>query len=104
VTQLLAVCSTAYPTMTMTDELVLLWKQMLADTDAELATSNLKHHIMTSKFPPTIADIARQPERDDSHYSNYKQLTATHLLQLQEAKTKSVPMPEDKFKEWLKNE
>lgn len=91
-TQLLAVCSTAYPTMTLTDEFVALWKKMLVDVDAELASNNLKQHIMTNRFPPTIAEIAKRPEK--SFYDNYRLETQEHVLMLEESHKKAVPMPE----------
>src|SRR5690606_187604 len=96
---LLAVCSTAYPTMTINDQVIELWKQMLIDVDAELASLNLKQHIMTSKFPPTIADIARQPAR--SFYDNDKQLAQKHITMIEDSARTAVPMPEHIRKELL---
>lgn len=66
---------------------------MLIDVDAELASLNLKQHIMTSKFPPTIADIAKQPEKDDGPYSNFKLQAQEHMLYLEDVRSKAVKMP-----------
>lgn len=68
---------------------------MLVDTSFELATNNVKQHIMTSSFPPTIADVAREvKEVDENPYSDHKIQTQQHMLLLEEVQRKAVPMPE----------
>lgn len=67
---------------------------MLVDVPAQLATDNLKNHILTNKFPPTIAEIAKQQERDDGPYSDYKKQALDHMLYLEDVRSKAVKMPE----------
>ncbi|NOJ72454.1 replicative helicase loader/inhibitor [Paenibacillus alvei] len=55
---LLAVISTAYPMIDMTDEYVDLWIKMMRNVDFKTATEALHKHILTNKYPPTIAEIA----------------------------------------------
>lgn len=71
-----------------------LWCEMLSDVDAQLGLSNLNQHILTSNFPPLLADIAKQPEQDNNPYADHKQLTQKHFVMLEEAKTNAVPMPD----------
>lgn len=45
-------------------EVVNTWHEFLKDCDAERVFERLNHHIMTSKFPPTVSEIyaPKQPE------------------------------------------
>lgn len=54
----MAVISTAYMTVLLTDEYVELWKQMMRSVDFKTANEALHNHILSSKYPPTIAEIA----------------------------------------------
>lgn len=72
---------------------------MLADVPFDLAMNNLKDHIMTSHFPPTIADIAKQPTK--GFYDDHKQLTQKHFTMLEDAKRNAIPMPEHIRKELI---
>jgi len=64
----------------------------------------MRRHSRESDYFPSIANLCRPLEVESNPYSDYKELTKNHLLQLEEAKAKSVPMPEDLFKEWLGDE
>lgn len=48
---------TAYPQVQLNNDIVNLWIEMLSDVPQSVALHNLKHHIKTSKWSPTIADI-----------------------------------------------
>lgn len=50
----------------MTEELIALWGMMMQDVDYLTAANNLKAHMLTSKYPPTIAEIAAPNSRYDS--------------------------------------
>lgn len=39
------------------------WHEMLKDENAEIVFDNLKQHIKTNKFPPTIAELLKKEER-----------------------------------------
>ncbi|SMG58291.1 Loader and inhibitor of phage G40P [Paenibacillus aquistagni] len=54
---LLSLVSTAYQTVEITDEYIALWETMLKDVDYSIAAHNLHRHMLTSKYPPTIAEI-----------------------------------------------
>ncbi|MCG7410593.1 replicative helicase loader/inhibitor [Paenibacillus sp. ACRRX] len=58
VTKILSLITTAFQTVEMTDEFIALWETMLKDVDYALAAQNLHKHMLSSKYPPTIADIA----------------------------------------------
>lgn len=47
----------AYPQVQLNNDIANLWIEMLSDIPQSVALENLKHHIKTSKWPPTIADI-----------------------------------------------
>ncbi|MGF6358049.1 hypothetical protein ABIE27_006014 [Paenibacillus sp. 4624] len=55
--ELMSLIITAYPQVELNDDIVNLWIEMLSDISKTVALQNLKHHIKTSKWPPTIADI-----------------------------------------------
>jgi hypothetical protein len=40
------------------------WFKLLKDYDPEKIQEHLDHHIMTSKYPPSIAELINQPEKE----------------------------------------
>jgi hypothetical protein len=40
------------------------WYKLMKDHDFEKIKENLNHHIMTSKYPPSISELVNQPEKD----------------------------------------
>lgn len=60
--KLLAVIKTAFPNFEITEPVARLWVEFMEGVPFERAQKNLKTHINTSKFPPTIADIVRVEE------------------------------------------
>ena len=56
--KLVALVCLAYPMVETTPERVALWHEFLKDADSYDAMQQLKKHIETEKFPPTISDIA----------------------------------------------
>jgi len=55
--ELLAVISSAYPNVDLTEEQIMLWQTVMSDVDFREAQKQLVEHIKLSKFPPTIAEI-----------------------------------------------
>jgi len=59
----MAVLSGAYPNLTVTDEMVLLWAEAFASSPTHTVTSALRLWIETEEWPPTVAGIrAKQRE------------------------------------------
>lgn len=58
------VCA-AYPTVELSEEQVTLWQEMLKDISFQAGMDNLKEHIRSNRFPPTIADIIQQQDEPD---------------------------------------
>ncbi|MCY9708639.1 replicative helicase loader/inhibitor [Paenibacillus alvei] len=56
--QILSLLSTAYPTVTLTDEYIKLWEMMMRNVRFDVAINNLTNHIQNSKYPPTIAEVS----------------------------------------------
>jgi hypothetical protein len=54
---LLRAISGAYPTFELTDDRVSIYVKLLADLDADALTAAAQQHIVTSKFPPTVAEL-----------------------------------------------
>jgi len=52
----------AYTTFEPTPERVEIWQRHLEDIDYDLAVKRLDKHILTSKFPPTVAEIVNPDE------------------------------------------
>jgi hypothetical protein len=63
VAQILAVCSAAYPHVTVTKETALVYSDLLADVDFEVAQRAVRRVIASSQFFPSIAAI-REACRD----------------------------------------
>ncbi|MFC3768318.1 replicative helicase loader/inhibitor [Paenibacillus sp. GCM10012303] len=57
--KLLSLVTTAYPTVELTNERIALWSEMLRGVPLAAALPALREHILSSHFPPTIADIIR---------------------------------------------
>lgn len=90
----------AYPNqIELEDEIIMVWIESLADVPVDLGLLNLNHHIRTQRFFPSPADIIQGPST--GVYADYKQLGQEVVLQLEKKKRLAVPMPVEKFKEWL---
>lgn len=57
--KLLAVIKTAYPNFEITPAVTVLWHDFLQHMDSEEAQLHLREHIISNRFPPTIADIVK---------------------------------------------
>ena len=90
----LAVIKTAYPFFEITEPGLRLWHQMLKDMDYEVAKERLGHHIRTSKFAPTIADITSEDQQRPSFYQLQRVEEEAYTLELEEYNETAVPMPE----------
>lgn len=55
----------AYENFKLNEKRVIVWSEQLVKMDYKGVLHNLKRHINTNKFPPTIADIsAKLPEKN----------------------------------------
>ena len=91
---LLKTIKTAYPYFEITKEVAGLWHEFMKDITMQQAQINLRDHIRSSKFAPTIADIVRH---DPNQYVNYDQLrqeTQVYLQGKSERQQQAVAMPE----------
>lgn len=86
--------TTAYPTVELTDERMLLWAQMLKDMPFLRAQMNLREHILSSRFPPTIADIVRQDMVQSINYEMQRQETIAMFDEMKRWEEQAVPLPE----------
>ncbi|WP_201319088.1 replicative helicase loader/inhibitor [Paenibacillus sp. EPM92] len=90
-TQILTILRNNYNNFAFDDFKEALWFDMLKDLPDGAGLANVRQHIMTNKYPPTIADI-RQVESN-----NYQQLrveTAERFAELEQWKREAVPLPE----------
>lgn len=74
-------------------EIFALWLEMLAKTNAQTAFKNLERHIMTERFFPTIADIAKV-ERICGDILTIEE-TQAQLALMDERAKEAVPIPEE---------
>lgn len=59
VAKLLTVMAAMYPKFEVTDVKVALWHDMIGDLPYELAQTALKKVMLTSHFPPTVAEVRK---------------------------------------------
>lgn len=63
--KMLIIIKTAYPNFEVNESTPKLWHEFMQHMDFEKAQRNLREHIMSNRFPPTIADIVRyDPEKE----------------------------------------
>jgi hypothetical protein len=101
--KLLSIIVTAYPNMSLTTEVSKLWQEMLQAVSFDAAQVNLKQHILSNRFPPTIADITRH---DPEVFTDYKKMyldTETYLLQLEERQRLAIDCPPQYSRKHLKS-
>ncbi|WP_246183695.1 replicative helicase loader/inhibitor [Paenibacillus methanolicus] len=90
--QLLGVVSTAYPLMPeLTNEQIELWVFMLADIPFSQAQANLKQHILTSRFPPTIADVSGVESGVTVDYEQLRLETAARFAEMDRWEQVALP-------------
>jgi hypothetical protein len=81
-----------YPVFDVSDENVDRHYKFLHDFPYEVAVQNVDQHIMTNKFPPTIAEIrgrlGEQIERD-----RMRAETAEYFAEREAAREKACPPP-----------
>ncbi|WP_339273556.1 replicative helicase loader/inhibitor [Paenibacillus sp. FSL W8-0426] len=90
----LAVIKTAYPFFEITVPVTRLWHQMLEGMNYEVAKERLGHHIRTSRFAPTIADITGDDQHRPSFYQLQRVEEEAYTLELEEYNETAIPMPE----------
>lgn len=71
-------------------EQIKLWHKHLADVPAEIVLSNLRRHVASEKFAPTIAGLR---EGFSSEHERLKQSSQDYFSQLEEWRRTAVPPP-----------
>jgi hypothetical protein len=56
------------------------WYKALKDYDFATLEENLLEHVKTNRFPPVIADLAKQPKKDDSFRPYYPGIEETKKI------------------------
>lgn len=72
---------TAYPSFDVNEAVLNMWNMFLLEADAEMAFQNLKDHVKTSPFVPTIHDIVKVNE--DIRMKREKEATQRRLQEQQ---------------------
>jgi len=92
VAKLLMILLDNYPNVDATDESVDRLQRYLHDFPFEQAVKNVKQHILTSKFPPNIAEI-RGGLGEQVEKQRMKEETNTFFEKLDSWKKGSAPPP-----------
>lgn len=58
----------AYHNFELSEERTLLWHEFLEPHDVELVNKNLRRHIESKPFPPTISDLVKPDEDYEREY------------------------------------
>lgn len=102
VVELFKAITLSYPAFRLPDELakdqVLHWYEHLKDVPFEAAMENLREHIRTERFPPTISDIRRGYSEEKSTVPGAEE-TRQWLREVDRMRERAVPMPEHVRKE-----
>jgi len=98
VRKLFLLIQNAYNSFAWDDVKVKIWAEMLADTPFDLAMTNLRQHIMSEPYPPTIADIRRGGSEEKSNVPGVEE-TRQWLREVDRMRERAVPMPEHVRKE-----
>jgi Loader and inhibitor of phage G40P len=53
-----------YDLFEVSSEKVDIWTGLLKNFECEMVMNNLDRHIVSSKYPPTIADLVNEPEKE----------------------------------------
>jgi hypothetical protein len=92
--KLLAVIKTAFPNFEITELVARLWVEFMEDVPFERAQMNLKYHIKSNKFPPTISDIVQLELGSTTHGEALLLEAAERLDQFEQWKRDAVDPPE----------
>ncbi len=77
VIKLLGMLAAAYPNMKEVDEVMVeVWYSCLKDISVKEGLANARGHIITSPFPPTIADILGETKSNKNKFHNFKQYSS----------------------------
>lgn len=94
VIDLIKIIRQAYPTFDSSAESVRHHFKYLRDFSFEAALENVEKHILTERFPPTIADI-RGRLGDQMESQRSKATAAEHFARLDAWGANNTPPPED---------
>lgn len=70
-----------------------IWLNILSDIPFEQASRNLKEHIRTNAFVPTLADIIRKDAGVIADYDQLRIETRERLLELDSGKQLAIDCP-----------
>lgn len=98
----LAVVKTAYPHFEISNEVARLWHEFLEEIDYQTAQANLREHIKSSRFPPTIADIVRNDPQQFVDHEQLKLETESRLAEMEEWQQQAIDCPAHRIPKLLK--
>ncbi|MBJ6361110.1 replicative helicase loader/inhibitor [Paenibacillus sp. GCM10012307] len=82
--KLFLIINNAYQNFSIDEVKMTFWHNMLEDFPFEIALSNLRQHVYTEKYPPTIADIRKPLEVELANYLQLKEATQHRLKMMEE--------------------
>lgn len=86
-----------YPMFDGDAEKIKAWHEILGQVPVEQAIANLKRHVLTEKYPPTIAELTRPlqaPKTENDRFHDFMRGSAIHTLAEWEMMRKlAVPPP-----------
>jgi hypothetical protein len=89
--------------MSLTTETSKLWQDMLQIVPFDEAQVNLKQHILSNRWPPTIADIVHHDPEINVNYNQMFLDTQTYLQQLEERQHLAINCPPHLRQTYLKS-
>lgn len=94
-----------YPTFSADSRKAEAWHEMMDKVPFDLTITNLKHHVATDKFPPTIAELIRpldHPKSDAEKYNEFMRNAGIHTLEEWEQMRKRAVPPTPEQRERVK--
>ena len=90
VIRLFSIIRTEHPNFEITEEKSRLWANLMKDITFEHAAANLKEHLLTSEFPPKIANLSKPLEADPNQL---RLQTADRMDRLDEWERDAIDCP-----------
>lgn len=95
VAKMFLILTHTYPNFTADEDKIIVWHECLKDYPFDQAMKNLREHINTCKYLPTVSEI-RKPLRDPAQFTDYarlKQETEERLRQWDEWQERAALPP-----------
>src|SRR5690606_13797014 len=69
-----------------------LWHDALKDHDFQVISENLKEYYKTNKFPPSVAELIEQPDKEGRYIPGVEE-TKRYLLEKEQERQKALADP-----------